>query len=182
MYHSSIFGAEFRQATKTDATEVPLENRKTVSAAIIPPKSATKLPVNSVCLLKTNRSSYIQKPTSYLIKVHNDHLYQPRSLHSLQPTYQHLELNYISSTKHLGVAVINVETLSYLCTYTSCIGFNNRRMLISYSLDKHQTFNLVTKAEISLLIMISVDYYWQCVGDHIICGNCPTAMQSKLDL
>lgn len=41
--------------------------------------------------------------------------------------------------------------------------------------------NPVTRSgnfEISLLI--GADYYWQFVGDHIVCGEGPTALQSKL--
>ena len=40
--------------------------------------------------------------------------------------------------------------------------------------------NLVTKNNFEIALLIGADYYWQFVGDHIIRGDGPTAMDSKL--
>jgi len=36
--------------------------------------------------------------------------------------------------------------------------------------------NPVTKNNFEITLLIGANYYWQFVGDHIICGDGPTAM------
>ena len=92
----------------------------------------------------------------------------------------------LSSTSHLGVATVNVEALTgeQISISILVVPAVIAAPLHNAPLETHQGLKLtnpVTRSgnfEISLLI--GADYYWQFVGDHIVCGEGPTAMQSKL--
>ena len=205
-HHSSLCGAEFcksSEATKTDMKEVPTQTPTTVTAAIIPPEPVIESPTNNVCLLKTAvtqvNAGELQAEANILLDEGAQRSFISDKLaHQLKITPQLTENvsisafgNKSSSTKQLGVAVVNVETItgqqipiSVLMVPTiaaplqsiSHTHLSNMKHLQGLRLANPLT--ITNSFEISLLI--GADYYWQFVGDHIIHGNGPMAVQSKL--
>ena len=95
-----------------------------------------------------------------------------------------------SSSTQLGVATINVVTLVGEQIPISVLiipeiaaplhnTYHNHLTHLKY-LQGLRLANPVTKDNIEITLLIGADYYWQFVGDHIIWGDGPTAVDSKL--
>ncbi|XP_065902524.1 uncharacterized protein [Dysidea avara] len=187
----------------TTTTETTSDNPTAVTAAIIPPGSTTK-PVNSsVCLLKTAVASVCANGRRTDANILFDEGAQrsfmsnklAKKLRISPYSCENINISAFggepTAFKQLGVTTIDVETLSgehitlsVLLVPMIAAPLQNTchtQLLQMKHLNGLQLANPVTKDsmfEISLLI--GADYYWQFVGDHIVRGEGPTAMQSKL--
>ena len=192
------------QTNKIGTTEAPAINPTIVTAAIIPPKPVTKLPANPTCLLKTAVAQVnvdgVQAEANILFDEGAQRSFMSKKLAKtmrISPHTIHESVNIsafgaeLSSTAHLGVTTVNVEALtgeqipiSILVVPVIAIPLHNayhhhlRHM--SY-LQGLRLANPVTRSgNFDISLLIGADYYWQFVADHIVCGEDPTAMQSKL--
>ena len=218
-HHSTLCGAEFRKlsepsttpvAAQTVATEpVQLETTTaatttttTVTAAIVPPEPATTVPTNSICLLKTA----VAQVDVNGVRVEANVLFDEGAQRSfisnqlakkLQISPQNTESINIStfegespSTRHLGTASVNVETLtgelipiSVLLVPVIAAPLQNTYHAYLTNMEHLQGLHLanpVTKSSnFYISLLIGADYYWQFMGDHIVRGDGPTTMQSR---
>lgn len=97
----------------------------------------------------------------------------------------------LSSTAQLGVTTVNVEALtgeqipiSVLVVPVIAVPLRNAyhlHLMHKSYLQGLRLANPVTRSgNFDISLLIGADYYWQFVGDHIVRGEGPTAMQSKL--
>ena len=219
-HHTSLCGAEFSKpsepsttpvAAQTIATElVQLETTTaatttttTVTAAIVPPEPATTVPTNSICLLKTAVAQVdvngVRVEANVLFDEGAQRSFMSNQLaKKLQISPQNTESINIStfggeppSTRHLGTASVNVETLtgelipiSVLLVPVIAAPLQNTYHAYLTNMEHLQGLHLanpVTKSSnFYISLLIGADYYWQFMGDHIVRGDGPTAMQSRL--
>ena len=96
----------------------------------------------------------------------------------------------LSSSTQLSVATINVVTLGGEQMPISVLvvpviaaplhnTYHNHLTHLKY-LQGLRLANPVTKSNFEIALLIAADYFWQFVDDHIIRGDRPTAMDSKL--
>ena len=176
-----------------------------MTTTIVPPEPAIKLPVNTVCLLKTAvtrvNAGGLHAEANILFdedaqrsfisdKLANELKISPQLTENVKISAFGDET---SSTRQLGAAAINVETMtgkqipiSVLLVPTIATPLQNichTHLTNIKHLQGLKLANPVIKTsnfEISLLI--GGDYYWQFVGDHIVRGDGPTAYAVKTGL
>ena len=173
-----------------------------MTTAIVPPEPVAKPTTSSICLLKTAvaqintggvhveanilfdegaQRSFITEQLANTLKI---------SPHTTENVSISAFGNELSSSTQLGVATINVITLvgeqipiSVLVLPVIAAPLHNTyhtHLTHLKYLQGLRLANTVTKNNFENALLIGVDYYWQFVGDHIIRGDGPTAIDSKL--
>jgi len=192
-----------QSAVQSQTTESTTPISTAMNAAIIPPEPASASHTNSMCLLKTA----VAQVSVNGIQVEANILFDEGAQRSFMSTQlakklmispqrmEHINISTFGGeptrTKQLDIATVNVETLtdesipiSVLLVPIIAAPLQNRYHTYLTNMEHLQGLQLAnpvsTSSNFYISLLIGADYYWQFVGDHIVRGNGPTAMQSKL--
>ncbi|XP_065917547.1 uncharacterized protein [Dysidea avara] len=190
-----------QSTVQSQTTETTTPSSTAMNAAIIPPEPATR--TNSMCLLKTA----VAQVSVNGIRVEAHILFDEGAQRSFMSNQlakklmispqqtEHINISTFGGeptlTKQLDNATVNVETLtgesipiSVLLVPVIAAPLQNRYHTHLINIEHLQGLQLAnpvsTSSNFYISLLIGADYYWQFVGDHIVRGNGPTAMQSKL--
>jgi len=92
--------------------------------------------------------------------------------------YQVDTVRIILETNNGDVTILALVVPQIAAPVQNLISFNLHKLPHLQNLQMAHPVNSTEKFQISLLI--GVDYYWEIVGNHIVRGTGPTAMESKL--
>ena len=190
------------QTTNSDTIVTTTAEPTTVTAAFVPPEPVAKPTASSICLLKTAVAQVNERGVHVEANILFDEGAQRsfiteqlvNTLRISPHTTENVSISAfgdkLSSSTQLGVATINVVTLvgeqipiSVLVVPVIAAPlyntYHNHLTHVKY-LQGLRLANPVTKDNFEITLLIGADYYWQFLGDHIIRGDGPTAVDSKL--
>ena len=206
-HHTSLCtdGSSETSTSRQDTTKDPISNSSTLSTTVSPPTTATALHLagSNICALKTAVATVSAEGTSVDASILFDEgsqrsfitksladclMLQPHGTEELSISTFGTQTSHVSK---LDVTKIHLHTISgqsipltvlIVPTIAAPLQNLNKKPLTDFPHLKglHLAHPVTSTEQFVINLLIGADHYWDIVEDHIIKGNGPTAMGSKL--